>query len=49
MSNLLGGKGSDLAEMSSFGLPVLPGFAITTELCTVYYENNEQYAEGLNA
>ena len=36
MRNLLGGKGANLAEMSSLGLPVPPGFTITTELCTHY-------------
>ncbi len=43
MKNLLGGKGANLAEMSSLGLPVPPGFTITTELCTAYYANGEQY------
>ena len=42
MRNLLGGKGANLAEMSSLGLPVPPGFTITTEVCTYYYANNEQ-------
>src|SRR4030088_1391070 len=37
MRNLLGGKGANLAEMSSLGLPVPPGFTITTECCTYYY------------
>jgi pyruvate,orthophosphate dikinase len=49
MRNLLGGKGANLAEMSSLGLPVPPGFTITTELCTAYYENDEQYPEDLMA
>src|SRR3954465_1062502 len=43
MRNLLGGKGANLAEMSSLGLPVPPGFTITTELCTHYYANDEAY------
>ena len=43
MKNLLGGKGANLAEMASIGLPVPPGFTITTEVCTAFYENNRQY------
>src|SRR5260370_9539730 len=43
MRNLVGGKGANLAEMSSLGLPVPPGFTITTELCTWYYANNNSY------
>ena len=43
MRNLLGGKGANLAEMASIGLPVPPGFTITTEVCTAYYDNNEAY------
>jgi pyruvate,orthophosphate dikinase len=43
MKNLLGGKGSNLAEMSSLGIPVPPGFTITTEVCTSYYENEKTY------
>lgn len=43
MRNLLGGKGANLAEMSSIGVPVPPGFTITTEVCTYYYENNHSY------
>ena len=39
MRNLLGGKGANLAEMASIGLPVPPGFTITTEVCTYYYDN----------
>ncbi len=49
MRNLLGGKGANLAEMSNLGLPVPPGFTITTELCTYYYDNGETYPEELNA
>jgi pyruvate,orthophosphate dikinase len=43
MKNLLGGKGANLAEMSSLGLPVPPGFTITTEACTHFYANSRQY------
>ena len=43
MRNLLGGKGANLAEMSSLGLPVPPGFTVTTEVCTYYYANQESY------
>src|SRR6185503_16831939 len=43
MKNLLGGKGANLAEMSSLGLPVPPGFTVTTEVCTYYYANKESY------
>ena len=42
MKNLLGGKGANLAEMSSLGIPVPAGFTITTEVCTAYYENKRQ-------
>ena len=47
MKNLLGGKGANLAEMASLGLPVPPGFTITTEVCTAFYDNNRQYPDGL--
>ena len=47
MRNLLGGKGANLAEMSGIGLPVPPGFTITTEVCTRYYDNNRTYPETL--
>jgi pyruvate,orthophosphate dikinase len=43
MKNLLGGKGAGLAEMSSLGLPVPPGFTITTEVCTYYYSHGKSY------
>ena len=43
MTNLLGGKGANLAEMSRLGLPVPPGFTITTDVCTYYYGNNRTY------
>ncbi len=47
MRDLLGGKGANLAEMSNLGLPVPPGFTVTTEVCTHYYENGERYPEAL--
>jgi pyruvate,orthophosphate dikinase len=49
MKNLLGGKGANLAEMTSIGLPVPPGFTITTEVCTEFYKNNQTYPESLAA
>ncbi|WP_298436911.1 pyruvate, phosphate dikinase [Geobacter sp.] len=49
MKNLLGGKGANLAEMTSIGLPVPPGFTITTEVCTHYYDNGRQYPAMLTA
>ena len=48
MRNLLGGKGANLAEMASIGLPVPPGFTITTEVCTAYYENNNAHPDDLD-
>ncbi len=47
MKQLLGGKGANLAEMSSLGLPVPPGFTITTEVCTYFYANDRRYPEDL--
>jgi pyruvate,orthophosphate dikinase len=47
MRNLLGGKGANLAEMASIDLPVPPGFTISTEVCTAFYENHKQYPEDL--
>ena len=47
MRNLLGGKGANLAEMASIGLPVPPGFTITTEVCTAFYKNNRRYPDRL--
>ncbi|MER9596966.1 pyruvate, phosphate dikinase [Mesorhizobium sp. M0244] len=47
--NLLGGKGANLAEMCSLGLPVPPGFTITTELCNAYYANGHTYPASLEA
>ena len=49
MRNLLGGKGANLAEMASIGLPVPPGFTITTEVCTAYYEGGQKYPGDLAA
>ena len=49
MRNLLGGKGANLAEMSNLGLPVPPGFTITTEVCTYYYDHGQQYPAELKA
>ena len=43
MKPLLGGKGANLAEMSRIGLPIPPGFTITTEACTYYYQNKQKY------
>ena len=47
MKNLLGGKGANLAEMSALGLPVPPGFTITTECCVHYYKNGSTYPADL--
>ena len=47
MRNLLGGKGANLAEMSGIGLPVPPGFTITTEVCTYFYDNDHSYPDSL--
>ncbi|MGO9547233.1 MAG: pyruvate, phosphate dikinase [Rhodomicrobium sp.] len=49
MKNLLGGKGANLAEMANLGLPVPPGFTITTEVCIAYYANGRKLPEGLHA
>jgi pyruvate,orthophosphate dikinase len=43
MRDLLGGKGANLAEMAAIGLPVPPGFTITTEVCTAFYDNDKKY------
>src|SRR5208283_1951780 len=48
MKPLLGGKGANLAEMSRIGLPVPPGFTITTEVCTYYYANKRTYPKTLD-
>src|SRR5712671_6707970 len=49
MKNLLGGKGAGLAEMSNLGLPVPPGFTITTEVCTHFYAHDKTYPPALEA
>jgi pyruvate,orthophosphate dikinase len=49
LRNLLGGKGANLAEMASIDLPVPPGFTITTEVCTAYYDNGRKYPDELKA
>ena len=49
MKNLLGGKGANLAEMATLGLPVPPGFTISTAVCTAYYELNKDYPATLRA
>src|SRR3954451_6995612 len=49
MRNLLGGKGANLAEMANLGLPVPPGFTISTEVCTYYYANKQTYPTELDA
>ena len=49
MKALLGGKGANLAEMTRIGLPVPPGFTITTEVCTYYYANKRTYPVSLQA
>jgi pyruvate,orthophosphate dikinase len=46
---LLGGKGANLAEMARIGLPVPPGFTITTDVCTYFYDNGRQYPKSLAA
>ena len=47
MKNLLGGKGANLAEMASLGLPVPPGFTVTTDVCTYYYAHDKEYPDAL--
>lgn len=49
MRDLLGGKGANLAEMASLGLPVPPGFTITTDVCTAYYDNGRKFPDDLEA
>ncbi|MBT6093652.1 MAG: pyruvate, phosphate dikinase [Rhodospirillaceae bacterium] len=49
MRELLGGKGANLAEMAGLGLPVPPGFTITTEVCTHFTANENNYPDGMNA
>ncbi len=48
MRDLLGGKGANLAEMSALGLPVPPGFTLTTEVCKAYYESDKKFPDGLH-
>src|SRR5215831_7431583 len=47
MKDLLGGKGANLAEMAALGMPVPPGFTISTEVCTYFYANRRRYPRGL--
>ncbi|HIC92655.1 MAG TPA: pyruvate, phosphate dikinase, partial [Anaerolineae bacterium] len=47
MRDLLGGKGANLAEMANIGLPVPPGFTITTEACIAYYKAGKKFPEGM--
>ncbi len=49
LKNLLGGKGANLAEMAKLGLPVPPGFTLSTEVCTSFYDLGRQYPGGLEA
>ena len=49
MRELLGGKGAGLAEMAGLGLPVPPGFTLTTEVCTAFYGGERRYPDGLEA
>ncbi len=47
MRDLLGGKGAGVAEMTRTGVPVPPGFTITTEACNAYYDSGKQFPEGM--
>jgi pyruvate,orthophosphate dikinase len=47
MKDILGGKGANLAEMTNLGIPVPPGFTISTEVCAAFYENKRKYPAGL--
>jgi len=49
MRDLLGGKGANLAEMANIGLPVPPGFTLTTEVCTAFYKNGRKFPRGLDS
>ncbi|HXK77520.1 MAG TPA: PEP/pyruvate-binding domain-containing protein, partial [Oscillospiraceae bacterium] len=49
MRALLGGKGANLAEMTNLGMPVPPGFTITTQACTQYYEDGRQINDEIKA
>src|SRR5436305_2555582 len=48
MRDVLGGKGAGLAEMSKAGVPVPPGFTISTEVCTIYFKNNKKVPEDID-
>jgi pyruvate,orthophosphate dikinase len=48
MKDLLGGKGSGLAEMTNAGLPVPPGFTISTEVCNIYYKEKQKIPGGID-
>jgi pyruvate,orthophosphate dikinase len=48
MKNILGGKGANLAEMTNIGIPVPPGFTISTNTCVYFYQHHDQYPEGLS-
>ena len=48
LRNLLGGKGANLAEMSGIGLPVPPGFTISTKVCTYFYDHDKTYPDALD-
>src|SRR5213083_2156026 len=49
MKDLLGGKGSGLAEMTNAALPVPPGFTISTEVCNIYYEQNKKIPSAIDS
>src|SRR3954468_14978044 len=49
MKDVLGGKGAGLAEMCKAGVPVPPGFTISTEVCTIYFENGNKVPDEINA
>ena len=49
MKNLLGGKGANLAEMATMGIPVPAGFTLTTDICTYFYDHDQSYPPTLTA
>jgi pyruvate,orthophosphate dikinase len=49
MKEVLGGKGANLAEMTNLGIPVPPGFTVSTDVCAAFYENKRKYPDGLEA
>ncbi|HPB65553.1 MAG TPA: PEP/pyruvate-binding domain-containing protein, partial [Spirochaetales bacterium] len=49
MKEALGGKGANLAEMTNLGIPVPPGFTVSTDVCAAFYENKRKYPDGLEA